>query len=214
MEEKSFCLDKAATSATATARLGTLEAWPERADEGGDPTPGRLRREQRVEKRRLAPTLRGGLQNELVKRDDRGTCGGHAGAAGRGVGIRRFQESLSIPGGRDLGTPSGDRENLPGVADRGAAARQLGCFCPLVSDEARVPRTEIHEERAKVFLVGQPEDDAAPPGSFLDRDRPGPVLKDRVSADGRRDRIGRPTLHDLHRLIGGGKGVPAGDDLP
>src|SRR5437870_391797 len=42
MEEKSFRLDKAATSATATARLGILAAWPERADEGGGPAPGRL----------------------------------------------------------------------------------------------------------------------------------------------------------------------------
>jgi hypothetical protein len=42
MEEKSFCLDKTATSATATARLGIFAAGPERADEGGGPTPGRL----------------------------------------------------------------------------------------------------------------------------------------------------------------------------
>src|SRR5712691_10778517 len=57
MEEKSFCLDKAATSATATARVRTLEAWPERADEGGGPTPGRLGGEQRVEKSQLDPQL-------------------------------------------------------------------------------------------------------------------------------------------------------------
>src|SRR5712691_6616455 len=60
MEEKSFCLDKAATSATATARLRTIEAWPERADEGGGPTPERLRGEQRIEKSHLGrPGLSG-----------------------------------------------------------------------------------------------------------------------------------------------------------
>src|SRR5713226_8777114 len=42
MEQKSFCLGKAATSATATARLGIFAAWPKRADEGGGPTPGRI----------------------------------------------------------------------------------------------------------------------------------------------------------------------------
>jgi len=31
----------------------TLTAWPERADEGGGPTPGRLGREQRAQKPQL-----------------------------------------------------------------------------------------------------------------------------------------------------------------
>src|SRR5712691_13248992 len=42
MDEQSFCLDKAATSATVTARLAIFAAGPERADEGGGPTSGRL----------------------------------------------------------------------------------------------------------------------------------------------------------------------------
>jgi len=40
MEEKSFCLDKTATSVTATVRLGIFAAAPERADEGGGPDAG------------------------------------------------------------------------------------------------------------------------------------------------------------------------------
>src|SRR5712691_667791 len=67
MEEKSFCLDKAATSATATARLRTLEAWPERADEGGDPPPGRLRGEQRVERPQLARQTPVGVRRAVVE---------------------------------------------------------------------------------------------------------------------------------------------------
>jgi len=38
------CLNKTATCVTATARLGLFAAGPERADEGGGPTPGRLER--------------------------------------------------------------------------------------------------------------------------------------------------------------------------
>jgi hypothetical protein len=40
MEEKGFCLANPATSVPATARLGVFAAGPERADEGGGPTPG------------------------------------------------------------------------------------------------------------------------------------------------------------------------------
>src|SRR6202022_4526188 len=54
MEEKSLGLTKSATSVTATARLGIFAAGPERADEGGGPTPGRLEEEPRVEKSYLA----------------------------------------------------------------------------------------------------------------------------------------------------------------
>jgi len=41
-EAKSLCLDKAATSVPATARLGIFAAGPARAGEEGGPTAGRL----------------------------------------------------------------------------------------------------------------------------------------------------------------------------
>jgi hypothetical protein len=42
MEEKKLCLYKSATSVPATARFSLFAAGPERADEGGGPTPGRI----------------------------------------------------------------------------------------------------------------------------------------------------------------------------
>ena len=67
MEEKSIGLAKNATSDPATARLGIFAAGPERADEGGGPTPGRLRWEQRVEKSHLGRlTLLGRTQGREV----------------------------------------------------------------------------------------------------------------------------------------------------
>src|SRR5712691_11642098 len=71
MEEQTLRLAESATSDTATARLGIFAAGPERADEGGGPTPGRLGGEQRVEGSQLVPSRGTDLQ-PVEQRQDSG----------------------------------------------------------------------------------------------------------------------------------------------